>query len=216
MTGIEQELAVSGRDLEHRKSRVEQIAMRYVAVCREQTTARSEDRDLTGARNEVAQALDRMEERTDGVKAVEDLEQRLEGVAAEMALTQEKLTECRIRVRSTTDRVEFSGREKMRLLEESRRFREMAKNHRAEILKKRELLGVGSGQKLELQSELRVLIEDDPVRKNRLETMKARLMQVRRAEEEIAAEVAELEKTDRQMEREIADIRCSKRHWIRR
>ncbi len=76
MTGIEQELAVSGRNLEHRKSRVEQVAMRYVAVCREQTTARSEDRDLTGARNEVAQALDRMEERTDGVKAVEDLEQR--------------------------------------------------------------------------------------------------------------------------------------------
>ncbi len=210
MTGVEQELAVSGRDLEHRKSRVEQIAIRYAAVCREQTTARSEESELTGARNEVAQALERMEERTDGAKAVDDLEGRLEGVTAEMAVMQEKLTECRIRMRSTTDRVEFSGREKMRLIEESRRFREMARNHRAEILKKRELLGAGSAQKLELQSELRVLMDDDPVRKNRMETMKARLMQVRRAEEEIAAEVAELEKADRQMEREIADIRVAK------
>lgn len=210
MAEYDQGMAVAQRDLEHLKTRMDELNGRRTTLGQEQKKIGLERETLKEERLNVAEALRLMEERARGTKTIENLESKLESATALAAERHEKLTEFRIQVRSTRDRLEYAGKEQTRLAADILRLKESAAIHREQAGKKHHLLEEGSAKKAELLSEVQILVNDAPVRRNLLESMQARLIQAQKAEDEIAREVAELEKADRQMEREMADIRVAR------
>ncbi|MBN1880411.1 chromosome segregation protein SMC [bacterium] len=210
LTDMERNLAVFRRDLEHRRGRVEQVVEQRNGVHSERLSVQKEIEQLSLEHSGLTAKVDERESQSGGSDTIDELEKQLETTSVEMTGLQTRLTEYRMQVRSTQDRIEFTEKERTGLSDEIRRLQELSDHYREQILKKRGLLEDGSTKKNELLVELKRLIEDSPIRKNRLETLKARLVQVKRAEEEIAAEVTELERVDRQMERDMADIRVEK------
>lgn len=208
--GTSQALAVARGECDHRQHDLEETTRRHTAVLEEKDAVAGETNRLKEQLESWRKALEELETRTDIPHELNQLETDLEKAEKDASVLRDALTEKRIQARSTSDRAEFAGRERSRMQEEIKRLMDIAGQHRRQALTKREQVETGSTRRKLLADELEKLVADGPVRQHRLESLKAQLIQAQRAEQDIAAHLADLEHTDRTLERELADVRVKK------
>ncbi len=209
-TSKNQMLAVIRGELEHISTLLDQTKSRYETVIPEIQALQQEKDALTKQLHQNRLQQTKMKEQPGFVQEIETLENQLKRIESERDSSREKLTELRIQLRSARDRSEFVERENKRLEEEIKRLDHLSDQHRLQAQKNRELLESDSERRRELMNTLRDNLEKCPVYRHRIETLKSQLEQFQRAHKELVDESVTLEKADRNLEREMAEVRIEK------
>ncbi len=207
ISGAVQQLAVAEGELAHRRLALDETAGRYAAVTKEKEGLIEEMGAIGHQLETLRQALGEMEAQTNISDDLNKLEATLEESDKESIILRDILTEKRIQARSAADRTVFVQREQARLRNETDRLMEIAEQYRHQASVKRQLVVTETTRARELADELEALIVDAPVRKNRLETLKSQLEQANQAKQGAAVHLAELEQSDRALERDLAEVR---------
>jgi chromosome segregation protein len=205
-----QKIAVARGEFDHLRRHLQQIKTRHETVTEETGLLKTEQDVLTQQLHQNRILFSKIKELPGSNTDIETLETRIQTIESDRDRSREKLTEQRIQLRSSVDRSEFVKREKSRLNDETDRLIHLIDQHRSQAEKIRELLAADNRKRTGLTRELQGHIETCPVFRNRIDTLKTQFEQAQQAHQELADDMAEVEKNDRNLERDIADIRVRK------
>lgn len=209
LAATQQEIAVANRDATHLAS----------ALARVQEQGQVMNGEVESIASELAALQTRLErlqlEHTEANRAadlhdeISAVEQELEDAQSHGEACRDTLMETRIRLNSTGDQVTSSTGEMGRMNDEIQRIGQMIERTRIQAERKVSIEASGRDERQEHVEELQQLVLRQPELKNSVENLRVRLSRMRDAEQALASEVSSLEKNERQIEREMGDIRVA-------
>ncbi|MBN1298045.1 AAA family ATPase, partial [bacterium] len=176
-------------------------------VAAEQEACRRELTELKDRRESVLKEIEAAGN-DDGVAfEIDAVEREQERLQVDSAGIRDRMMEIRLQLQSTEERIESVKRETERLDEETHRLTDLATRLRDQATKKRAQRTAAQTDRQALEGELTHGMQAMPGMKQQVGNIQAQLERTCQAEKELATQLADLEKKDRQLERELSDIR---------
>jgi len=202
-----QELAVANRDLDHLEKEFSRITKRLTLAIAEQKNSKEELETLEKQHIMLSEQLKTAAEERDLSGEITDSESELEKLRMKSSSVRDQMMESRILLRTTEEQTRRTAREEARVNLEIQRLAERNKRQNGVVISKLNSLNATQKDRASREKDLQEYLKKEPENQQQIDILRRKLEQVRKADEALAEEIRDLEKTGREIENSTADVR---------